>query len=106
MHMGYYVETPSEKERVYDSTLKDAYRDAAAILIGLYKKTNGRIHTAIRGYHGSVGIRIFNSRTGKKYSHWVRFSNGSNPKDGYEEVSYDKRYGVAIRIKSFPKNWM
>ena len=104
--MGYYVQTADPKERFYCGSLKDAYRNAAAILIGLYKKTNGNIHREITGYHGSTGICIFDSRSGKSCNHWVRFYNGSNPKDGYEEVWYDKRSGIGFRAKSFPKNWM
>lgn len=102
--MTYWI--PTTVGRVSASTLKDAYRDAAAELIALYKATKGQIHKAIPGYHGSEGIKIYNSATGKSGNHWVRFSNGSNPKDGYEEVVYDKRFGIAYKVKSFPKNWL
>ncbi len=104
--MAYYVQTPSEKERVRCGSLADAYMDAAAILIGQYKKTGGNIHRTIKGYHGSTGIKIFDSATGKSCNHWVRFYNGDNPKDGYQEVWYDKRSGIGYKSKSFPKNWM
>ena len=46
--MGYWI--PVENGRIYCDNLKDAYRDAAAILLGLYRKTNGNIHLIIREY--------------------------------------------------------
>ena len=103
--MAYYVATPDPKERVREGTLKDAYRTAAAILLGQYRVTNGNVHKTIAGYTGSIGIPIYDSATGKACNHWVRFSNGSNPKDGYDEVVYDKRFGVATHGRNFPKNW-
>ena len=101
--MGYWI--PVENGRVYCDNLKDAYRDAAAILLGLYRKTNGNIHLIIKEYTSSYGIPIYNSANGKACNHWVRFDNGSNPKNGYEECYYDKRVGMVTKGKSFPKNW-
>lgn len=103
--MAYWVQA-SSGERLYCEKLSDAYSDAAKILIGLFYKTNGNIHKAVSDYHGSTGIKIFSTRTGKACNHWVRFSNGSNPKDGYQQVWYDKRSGIGYKSKSFPKNWM
>ncbi len=100
----YYIPTTSGN-RIYESSLKDAYADAAKTLLYVYKATNGNIHKLIKEYTPSYGIPIYSSRTGKTYTHWVRFDNGSNPKNGYEECSYDKRIGVISRGKSFPKSW-
>lgn len=103
--MAYYVATGDPKCRFRAETLKKAYEHAAAILLGTYRATNGNVHKVIAGYTGSIGIPIYDSATGKACNHWVRFFNGSNPKDGYEEVVYDKRFGVAIHGKNFPKSW-
>lgn len=101
---GYYV--PTGIDRVYFSKLEDAYRGAAAILLGAYRMTEGRVHNAIPGYTSSDGIPIYNSATGRTATHWVAFYNGSNPKDGYEKVTYSKTYGVARKGPyKFPKNW-
>lgn len=103
--MGYYVQA-GNGERVYESTIKDAYRTAAAILIGAYRKTNGNPHKAVKEYSSSRGIPIYNTARGKTFTHWVRFSNGSNPKDGYDAMYYNKNVGVGGRMGvSFPKNW-
>lgn len=101
--MGYWI--PVENGRVYCDNLKDAYADAAKTLLGLYRRTNGNIHRVIKGYHNSDGIPIYNSANGKACNHWVRFANGSDPKDGYEECYYDKRVGMVTKGKNFPKNW-
>ena len=103
--MGYWVQLP-HGERSFCSSLKDAYSDAAKILIGQYKFTKGNIHKTIIGYHGGAGIKIFDSRTGKSCNHWVRFTNGTDPKGGYEEVYYDKRIGIVANRKEFPKSWL
>lgn len=103
--MGYWVEA-GDGERVYNATIKDAYRTAAAILIGAYRRTNGNVHKVIKGYTGSTGIHIYNSARGKTYTHWVRFNNGSNPKDGYDAMYYNKNVGVGGTYgKKFPANW-
>lgn len=103
--MGYWIPVGGN-ERIFCSNLKDAYADAAKTLLGLYRRTNGNIHRVIKGYHDSDGIPIYNSANGKACNHWVRFANGSNPKDGFEEVTYDKRFGVSYKSKDFPKSWM
>ena len=101
--MGYWVQMP-HGDRKFCATLKDAYSDAAKILLGQYRYTNGNIHRTVEGYHGSTGIKIFNSRTGKSYTHAVRFDNGSDPKNGYEELAWNKM-GMSSKGKMFPKNW-
>ena len=108
--MTYWIPT-GDRNRDYEfriscETIKDAYRDGAKPLLGLYRRTNGNIHKLIDGYNGSTGLPIYNSANGKACNHWVRFANGSNPKDGYEEVVYDRRYGISYKSKDFPKNWM
>ena len=103
--MGYWVETEDEKVRIFNSSLKDAYSTAAKLLLGFYRRTNGQIHKVVKGYHGIEGIKIYDTARGKACNHWVKFYNGSNPKDGYCEVWYDKRTGIGFRAKSFPKNW-
>lgn len=104
--MGYWIEVDNSGDRLFESTLKDAYKVAAATLLGAYRKTNGNPHKAIRGYSSSYGVPIYNSRGGNGYTHWVRFSNGSNPKDGYDAMFYNKNTGVGGRIGiKFPKNW-
>ena len=100
---GYWVQVPGD--RVFCSTLKDAYSLAAKVLLGAYRFDKNTMHKRIPGYTGSVGVPIYDSARGKACNHWVRFSNGSNPKDGYEEVSYGKSYGIAYKTKNFPKNW-
>lgn len=101
---GYWVQI-ANGDRVFESTLKDAYSTAAKTLLGAYRFTNGNIHKSIKGYHGSTGIAIYSTRTGKTFDHGVRFANGSNPKDGYEMWSYSKAYGVKSTAKDFPKSW-
>lgn len=101
--MGYWIPV-GNGVRVYESTLKDAYLTGAKTLLGQYRATNGQIHKAIPEYT-SMSLPIYSSSTGTKYTHWVRFSNGSNPRDGYEECSYGKTYGVAFKVRTFPKNW-
>lgn len=103
--MAYWI--PVENGvRVFESTLKDAYLTAAKTLLGTYRRTNGRIHLAIREYEGSTsGIPIYDTQKGRTFTHWVRFSNGANPSAGYEECRKSKEYGVAYKVKSFPKNW-
>ena len=103
--MGYWIPI-NGNERIFCSNLKDAYTDAAKILLNLYRETNGNIHKIIKGYHDSDGIPIYNSAHGKSCNHWVRFADGSNPKDGYEECVYDKRIGMNPKHKLFPKSWM
>lgn len=102
--MGYWIPV-GNGHRVFESNLKDAYLTAAKVLIGKYRSTKGQIHKEIPEYSGSYGIPIYDSATGKGTSHWVRFDNGSNPKDGYEECSYSKNTGMNTKSKSFPKNW-
>lgn len=103
--MGYYVEA-GNGERIFESTIKDAYRTAAAILIGAWRKTNGNPQKVIKGYTSSYGVPIYNSAKGKTYSHWVRFNNGSNPKNGYDTCFYNKNVGVGGRYGiKFPQNW-
>lgn len=103
--MGYWVEA-EDRVRVYAGKVKDAYRYASSILLGAYRKTNGHPQKVIKGYTSSYGVPIYNSVRGKTYTHWVRFSNGSNPKDGYDACYYNKNVGVGgtYGIK-FPKNW-
>lgn len=103
VNMGYWVQV--DGGRIFCSTLKDAYRDAAKTLLGAYRISGGAIHTIIPGYTSSKGVPIYDSAKGKACNHWVRFSNGSNPKDGYEEVSYGKSYGIAYKSKNFPRSW-
>lgn len=101
---GYWI--PVEEGRIFCSTLADAYNDGAKVLLGLYRRTNGNIHRVIKGYTGSDGLPIYASRTGKSATHWVRFSNGSNPKDGWEKVSYSRAYGVYFEGPyKFPSSW-
>lgn len=101
---GYWLAT--EGGRLYSSTLNHAWMDTAQILLGYYRRTNGQVHKVWGDYSPSSGLPIYNSRTGKGATHWVRFANGSNPKDGYELVTYDKRYGVSTKGSyNFPRSW-
>lgn len=103
--MAYYVQAGGG-ERVYAATVKDAYRTAAALLLGSYRAGKGDPHKVIREYTSSYGIPIYNSARGKTYTHWVRFNNGSNPKNGYDECYYNKNTGVGGTYgKKFPANW-
>lgn len=102
--MGYWIPI-GKGNRVFESNLKDAYLTAAKTLLGLYRYTNGNIHREIAGYNDSTGLPIYNSSTGKAANHWVRFDNGSNPKDGYVECAYNSNTGLSTKSKSFPKNW-
>ena len=103
--MGYWIPV-DKKERIFCSSLKDAYNDAAKILLGFYRRTNGNIHKIVPEYTGSIGLPIYNSASGKGCNHWVRFNNGSDPKAGYDEIFYDKRVGIGGKMgKKFPKDW-
>lgn len=103
--MGYWVEV-TNGDRVFESTIKDAYLTAAKTLLGAYRRTNGNPHKLITGYSSSRGVPIYNSARGKTFTHWVRFNNGSNPKNGYDAMFYNKNTGVGGRMGvSFPKNW-
>lgn len=101
---GYWLAT--EGGRMYCPTLKEAWHDSAAILLGYYRRTNGNIHTVWNDYTSYNGLPIYNSKTGKGATHWVKFHNGMNPKDGYDLVTYDKRFGVSHNGPyKFPKDW-
>ena len=105
---GYWIPV-NDTERVYTNTLRDAYRDAAAVLIGLYKRAGRdehKIHRLNKWYNSSDGLPIFDTRTGKSTNHWVRFYESWKPEHGYEEVSYGKAYGIASKAKEWPKNWL
>lgn len=91
-------------DRVYCATLKDAFNDASKTLLGVYRILGLRALKLKNSL--DYGVPIYNTKTGQAYNHWVRFSNGSNPNDGFEEVTYDKRFGVSYKSKNFPKNWM
>lgn len=101
--MGYWIPV-GEGNRVFKRNLSEAFEWAAIVLYGKYQFTNGNIHRSIPEYHPSTGIPIYDTRTGKKASHYVRFDNGSNPKDGYQECTYSD-LGLSYKSKSFPKNW-
>lgn len=103
--MGYWIDV-GDGYRVYESTIKDAYLTASKVLLDAYRKTNGQPQKMIKGYTSSYGVPIYNSARGKAYSHWVRFNNGSNPKNGYDACFYNKNVGAGGRFGiKFPKNW-
>lgn len=103
--MGYWIPI-GKGNRVFKSNLKDAYLTAAKTLLELYRHTNGNITWEVAGYTDSFGLPIYNSSTGKAANHWIRFHNGSDPKNGYDECTYNSRIGMISKEgKPFPKNW-
>lgn len=105
--MGYWIPTvryDGKVERVYCASLKDAFNDASKTLLGVYRVHGLKALTMKNSL--DHGVPIFNTKTGQSYNHWVRFANGSNPKDGFEEVTDDKRFGVSYKTKNFPKSWL
>lgn len=108
---GYWVPVPSGG-RIYNNSIKDAYKSAAVILLGLYRnsqQTRKSMHELCKDYSDYSlhnGLPIYDTRTGKACNHWVRFYNPSKPLDGYEEVSYGYAYGVRSVAKEWPKSWL
>lgn len=75
--MAYYVPVSRYKE-VSCKTLAEAYKMGASVLGSV------RDLSSIPGYPRYMGLPIYNAKTGKKATHWVRFTDSR--KKFYEQV--------------------
>lgn len=93
--------------RVYSRTLNEANKTAAVVLLRVFMSSKGNVHKKLPDYHPSEGLPIYNSRTGKTATHWVKLHNGKDIKGGYDTVSYSKNYGISAKGPyKFPESWI